>query len=369
MRPGRIARSAGLALAAAVALSAAGPAGAEVPLASPPVDLSLPWHETTPDQVGLDGARLEAAAARAALQPRFRSLLVARHGKLAFERYFGGATAETPFDVRSVTKSVVSLLTGIAQRDGVLPDLDASIATWLAASYVVDAQDAAVTPRHLLHMSSGFRAAEDAPGGYNGWVLSGRPVQYLLDQPHVAAPGSGFAYDSAAVHVLGVCLENAAARPLADYAHDALFAPLGIDGEVWEPMLQGSVNGGAGLDLRGRDLLKLGQLVLQRGASGTRSVVPEAWIAAVTTPAFPWREDYGPQRSVTYGGLFWVTDTVPAAAFAWGYGGQYVYVVPSLDLVVVATTEWRNLTEIGPGQLADFGLGVIVDGVLPAALP
>jgi CubicO group peptidase (beta-lactamase class C family) len=333
--------------------------------------LSGPWIETTPDQVGLDGARLEAAAARAASQPRFRGLLVARHGRLAFERYFGDASAQTLFDVRSVTKSVLSLLAGITTRSGVVPTVDASIGPYLASSYQVDAQDAAVTLRHLLTMTSGFGWDESTAAGYNQWVLSGRHVQYVLDRPHVAAPGTVFTYNSGAVHVLGVALERAARRPLPELAREGLFEPLGIlDADVaWEPLSDGHVNGGAGLDLRGRDLLKLGQLVLQRGWSGARSVVPEAWIAQTTGPAFAWRQDYGPQRSTTYGWLWWVSDAAPASVLAWGYGGQFVYVVPSVELVVVATTEWRGIVETTPAAVTDEVLGVIVEGVLPAALP
>ncbi len=348
-------------LAALVVL--ASPTGAQAPTQ---VDLSGPWLEATPDQVGMDATGLEAAALRASSQPRFRSLLVARHGRLVFERYFGDATDETLFDVRSVTKSIASLLTGIALRDRVFPGLDASIANWLAAGYEVDSEDASVTLRHLLTMTSGFAWDETQGPDYNQWILSGAQVQFVLNRPHIAPAGSTFAYNSGAVHLLGVCLEQAAARPLADFARQHLFEPLGIHDVVWEPMTQGSVNAGSGIDLRGRDLLKLGQLVLQRGWSADRSVVPEAWVDGVTLPAFTWRDDYGAQRSVTYGSLFWVSDAPPAAAFAWGYGGQFVYVVPSLDLVVVATTHWRELSEISPSALAQHGLGVIVEGVLPS---
>jgi CubicO group peptidase (beta-lactamase class C family) len=357
------------AVAVALVLLAGLPAFAGTPPPAPVLELKAPWIETTPDQLGLDAARLEAAAARAAGQPRFRSLLVARHGRLAFERYFGGASAETQFDVRSVTKSVVSLLTGIALREGVFPSLDASIASWLAGPYQVDAEDATVTLRHLTRMTSGFAWNENGGPDYNRWILSGAQVQFLLDRPHAAPAGSVFAYDSAAVHVLGVCLEQAAHEPLADYARERLFEPLGITDAAWEPALEGSVNGGSGIDLRGRDLLKLGQLVLQRGWSGEASVVPDSWIASATAPAFPWRDAYGAQQSVTYGSLFWVSDAAPPAAFAWGYGGQFVYVVPSLELVVVTTTEWRQLSETTPQALAEAALGVIVEEVLPSVRP
>ena len=129
------------------------------------------------------------------------------------------------------------------------------------------------------------------------------------------------------------------------------------------------MNGGSGLALTARDLLRIGQLALQDGRSGDRRVVPAAWVREMTTPRFTWRESVGPQPGVTYGYLWWVTDGPPYRAyFAWGYGGQFIYVVPALDLVAVATTEWRGITsDPASADLAPTVLGVIVNRVLPAA--
>jgi CubicO group peptidase (beta-lactamase class C family) len=332
---------------------------------SAPIDLSQPWTTVAPAEVGMDAGSLALGASRAATIPRFRSLLVARRGRLAFERYFAGAAVETAFDVRSVTKSVVSALTGIALRDHVLPGLEAPIAPYLDPPYRVHPSDAGLTVRHLLTMTSGYQWDDDVD--YNPWVLSDDRVQFLLDRPRTAEPGARFTYDSAAVHVLGVVLQRAAGVPLPQYASERLFGPLAAEGVAWEVLDRGTVNGGSGIDLRGRDLLKLGQLYLQRGFSADRSVVPADWVSATTAPQFDWRNDYGAQHRVTYGMLWWVSDAAPAAYFAWGYGGQFVYVVPSRELVVVATREWRGLTETTPIGLAEEVLGVIVEDVVAAA--
>ena len=314
--------------------------------------------------VGLVAAQGEAAAV-----PRFRSLLVARHGRLVAEYYFGGTDSTTLFDVRSVTKSVVSALTGIALRDRVLPSTAASIAPFLAPSDTLDAGDSAVTVRDLLTMTSGYQWDESTGPDYNLWIAADDHVQYLLDRAQVALPGITFTYNSAAVHTLGVVLQDAAGAPLPQYATAHLFAPLAIDTVGWEALDRGTVNGGSGLALRGRDLLKLGQLFLQHGWSGNASIVPDAWVDSVTRPHFAWRETVGPLRRVTYGMLWWITDGSPAAFFAWGYGGQFVYVVPGRDLVVVATTDWVGLSEITPAALATQVMGVIVNDVVPAAGP
>ncbi len=121
--------------------------------------------------------------------------------------------------------------------------------------------------------------------------------------------------------------------------------------------------------MTGEDLLRFGQFVLQRGVSGSMRIVSEAWIDEATRPKFSWRNDYGTQRSTTYGHLWWVADSpaVPAV-FAWGYGGQFVYVVPSRDLVVVTTTDWTGIgAETNPTTFAGQILSIIAGDILPAA--
>jgi CubicO group peptidase (beta-lactamase class C family) len=352
---------------AALALVAACSDAPTAPIAPVRVDLSQGWLRASPGEVGMTATGLVAAGGDAAAIPRVRSLLVARHGHLVAEYYFGGTDSTTLFDVRSVTKSVVCALTGIALRDGVLPGVAAPIAPYLAPTDTLDSVDSAVTLRHLLTMTSGYEWDETTGPDYNSWVVADDHVQYLLDRAHAGLPGGTFTYNSAAVHTLGVVLQNAAAASLPQYAADHLFRALGVDTVAWEPLDRGTVNGGSGIALRARDLLKLGQLFLQRGWSGDASVVPESWVDSVTRPHFAWRQAVGAQQRVTYGMLWWVSDAAPAAFFAWGYGGQFVYVVPSRDLAVVATADWVALTETTPQALAGQVLGVIVNDVVPAA--
>src|SRR5438876_12367060 len=295
----------GLALAA-LALAAACHDAPTAPTAPVRVDLSRGWVRASPGEVGMSAPGLLGAAGDASGIPRFRSLLVARHGRLVAEYYFGGTDSTTLFDVRSVTKSVVCALTGVALRDGVLPGTVAPIAPYLSPADTLDSADSAVTVRHLLTMTSGYAWDETTGPDYNSWIVADNHVQYLLDRAHTAPPGATFTYNSAAVHTLGVVLEDAAATPLPQYATDHLFGALGVDTVAWEPLDPGTVNGGSGIALRARDLLKFGQLFLQRGWSADASVV-------------------------------------------------------------VATTDWVQLSEITPTELAAQVLGVIVNDVVPAA--
>jgi CubicO group peptidase (beta-lactamase class C family) len=121
-------------------------------------------------------------------------------------------------------------------------------------------------------------------------------------------------------------------------------------------------NGGAGLDLRPRDLARLGQLFLQDGWSGTDRILPDGWVSQATTRYYDWIERSGPTH-VSYGFLWW-TDEDHDAYMAWGYGGQFIYVAPDRDLVVVTTTRWW---QGAPADLAQQVLDVIVNGVVPAA--
>jgi CubicO group peptidase (beta-lactamase class C family) len=341
------------------------------PQPPPPVtiiDIAQPWATATAAEVNMDEVMLGRAASDAAAMPRFRSLLVARHGKLVAENYFSGADRATVFDLRSVTKSVVSMLTGIAIQNGSLPNIDATVGAYVDTPYSLDTSDRAVSVRQLLTMSSRYQWNENSADDYNLWVLSNDHVQFLLDRRQTDPAGT-FTYNSAAVNLLGVVLQDAVAKPLPAFAEEVLFQPVGITSVQWEQLEPNMVNAGSGIKMTATDLLRFGQLLLQRGRSGSRQVVPEAWIDAGTTPQFGWREQYGAQRGTTYGYLWWVAQPpATVATFAWGFGGQFAYVVPSLDLVVVATTQWQGISaEVNPTTFAGNVLTVIVNDILPAA--
>ena len=345
---------------------------ADGPTAPPPagtIDLATPWVAVAPESVGLDATSVFVAAELAGRVERMRSLLLVKDGRLALERYYAGTTAETPADVRSVTKSVVSTLVGIALEEGDIQSLDQRITDFLPASrYELRAEHALVRIRHLLTMTGGFSWSEATEAGYADWILSDDHVGYLLRRPLDTDPGAAFRYNTAAVHLLGIILEEATGTGLAAYADRVLFGPMGIDVRAWEDLGAGSVNGGAGLDLRPRDLARLGQLVLQEGWSGERLLVPSAWIEEATVPRFDALGGRGPIDRLSYGFLWWL-DEENDAYFAWGYGGQFLYVVPRLGMVVVATTEWRGLSgDGGEEQLEDVVLNIIVERLLPAAM-
>ena len=225
--------------------------------------------------------------------------------------------------------------------------------------------DEAITFRHLLTMTGGWDWDEFTGDDYLHWARSPEPVSFLLDRPIVDPPGTRFVYNSAAVHLLGIALEEATGQALPDFADEVLFDPLGIPDLAWEPLPGDFVNGGSGLDLRPRDLARIGQLFLRGGRSGDRAVVPGDWIEMATDPVFAWA---GPR---SYGFLWWI-DLERDGYYANGYGGQYLYVLPGRDLVVVVTTDWRGAAR-GPDYrdairtLARLAFDIVVNEVVPAA--
>lgn len=368
--PGRTVRAllAGALLAGCADGSPAGPASG--PSVALPVELTRDWTTTSPAEVGVDPEALAAVVAAAAANERFRSLVGVRDGRIFVEAYGGGADRETLHDVRSVTKSVISNLVGIAVGQGRI-GLDDTLGEHLPPEVTsITPEERAITVRELLTMTGGWQWDETGGlGDYSTWVRTADHLQFLLDRPLVAAPGTSFTYNSAAVHLLGAVLETALGEPLEDFAARELFGRIGIRTVQWENLPGPYPNGGSGIDLRARDLARLGQLMLQDGMSGFTRILPQGWTGAATGPAFEWRASRGALRDYTYGYLWWYADGEPEPAYlAWGYGGQFIYVVPGLRLVVVATTEWRGVSQDeGAGALERAMLDVLVNGVHAAA--
>ena len=347
---------------------ACGDTVAPEPPEPPNIDLTLPWVTASLQEVGGSTEIVEEGLKQARSNDRLLSLLVVKNGLLVVEEYFEDAGQADLHDVRSVTKSVVSALTGIVVERGEIPGVGDSIGEYVA-SLVSDLQPAkaGITIEHLLTMTSGLEWDESGGfGDYTRWIRSGDHLGYLLDKPFVADPGVRYNYNSAAVHLLGVVLEQARGIDLPEAADDLLFGRIGVSGSRWEPLSAGFHNGGAGLDLRPRDLARFGQLYLQRGSSATRQVVPAEWVDRSTVERFDWRFTSGALRGITYGMLWWV---VPEARepfyFAWGFGGQYVVVVPELYLVMVTTNDWRGVGA-DAGRYERMTMDVLVEYMIPA---
>ena len=287
--------------------------------------------------VTLDSALLEPVYERAATLPRLHSLLVQQHGEVVAERYFNGATAARPANIKSASKTVITTLVGIALAEGHFAGLDQPLAALLPdAARGLDPAKRAITLEDLLTMRAGLQSTSF--GGYGAWVSSANWVRDALRRPMVDEPGhrgGEMIYSTGTSHLLSAALTRATGTSTYAYARRKLARPLGIDLRPWTADPQGIYLGGNEMYLRPRDMVKFGQLFLDRGRApdGTQ-LVPEAWIDSSWVPRT--RSRFNDNE---YGYGWWLRRAAGHPVhFAWGYGGQYVFVVPTHDLVVVTTS-------------------------------
>lgn len=309
----------------------------ENPTFEDPVDDSAWWTFSEPADQGMDAEKLDQAVAELEGRPIFWSFLVLRHGVIVAEEYFNGAEAGHSNNVHSASKSLLGILTGVAIQEGYLEGIDQPVAELLPDHFASldDPAKESITVGQLLAMTAGFEWTEDG----TEYQIQNQPdwVQAILELPLADTPGETFNYSTGNTHVLGAALAEATGMSTCQYAHDALLGPMGMVAEHWGRDPQGYFSGGCNVYLTPRELARFGLLVGGGGEWEGQQLVPSAWV----DDAIAAQADAG--EGYSYGYLFWLTrirgyDT----AIAWGWGGQLVYVVPDLDLVVVFTTNTRD---------------------------
>ncbi len=335
---------------------------AGVPVVPAAASEALP--RVRPKAAGVDGARLAAALDAFEAAPGARSMVVVRHGAVVGERHWFGQPGQL-HNVASVTKSVMSTLVGIALERGVLPGLDAPMVDFLPPELVpADPAKGAITIRHLLTMTSGLDFDEESE--FLEWSRSADPARSVLDRPLAAPPGTRFNYSSADPHLLSIVLSTASGVSTEVFAEAFLFGPLGIGSWRWPADPQGYPFGGHGLQLRTEDMAKLGILFLRHGVWGGSRVVAGSWVEAATAPQVDLRGGFGPLPDVDYGWLWWLDRSLdPPVYLAWGWGGQFVFCVPGLDLVVATNAAW-DVPSATADRQEEAILRVIVEDLLPA---
>ena len=313
----------------------------------------LSWEREEPEGLGVAndlGARLDEGVKSGELD-NLHAVFVVRRGKVAVERYYQGTderwgtplgtvafSATTLHDVRSVSKSIVGLLYGIALGEGKVPALDTPVleSFRLYKDLARDKQRRSIRMSHVLSMTMGLDWNEDLPytDPRNSEIAMERSFdryRYVLERPVVAPPGQKWRYSGGATAVLGHLIARGTGLSLLDFARAKLFAPMGLEAVEWTPGSNGEAAAASGLRMRAADLARVGQLMLQRGDWGGRGLVPSDWIAACVTDRATAFE------GVQYG-YHWYAARRRDGSLAYmaiGLGGQRLVVIPHLDLAYV----------------------------------
>jgi len=283
---------------------------------------------------GLDPALRVRALERTKELPRLRSLLVSIDGELVEEHYFNGARAAHAENLKSASKSILSALVGIAFDRGYLTSLQDSIGKFFPEHLTgIDAaKKKTITIEDLLTMRAGLESTSNI--NYGRWVQSGNWVRHVLARPLVGEPGGQMIYSTGNSHLLSALLTKVTKVSTYEFARRYLAAPMGIPLAPWVRDPQGIYLGGNEMHWTARGMLAFGELYLNGGKTGGKQVISEAWIKESLKPRTQSRwsgREYG------YG---WWIDRLGGHAtyYAWGHGGQFIFVVPSLKLVVITTS-------------------------------
>ena len=267
---------------------------------------------------------------------RLHSLLVQHNGELVFEKYYNGASAGRPANMKSASKSVISALVGIAIEEGFIESVDSDLQEFFPEYLEGEeyAEKRAITVENLLTMQSGLETTSNR--NYGRWVASRDWVKFAIDQPLVAQPGARMLYSTGSTHLLSAILTRATGMDAKQFAQEYLTHPMGYSMSYWSQDPQGIYFGGNDMEMTPRQMLAFGAMYLNDGRHGEIQVVPREWIDASHQPRA--RSPRGQGRYYGYG--WWLRDLAGMQVpVAWGYGGQLIFVVEELDLVVVATSD------------------------------
>ena len=294
------------------------------------------WTVADPEDHGIDAEALEAAREYAfADGMNTQGVVVVHDGEIVAEWYAEGADADSWAASWSMAKSFTSALIGIAIEDGLIPGVDEPMTTWYPDW--AGSERESMTLRDVLQMSSGLDWNEDYdPAAVQESdiirIVVGEQDQlaYAADRPAAGPPGSVWSYSSGDTLLLSGVLEQATGMTADEYARQEIFDPLGMDRAEWWRDARGHTLTYCCLDTTSRGFARFGLLYEREGTWGDEQVVPEHWVAESLEPA--------PESDGVYGYQWWLDqpEGLPEDLFAaQGHDGQFVYVIPSLDLVVV----------------------------------
>ena len=313
------------------------------------------------DTQGLDAALSTETLALARTLPKLHALIVARDGEAVMEQVFRGPDLDTAVNIKSASKSVLAAVAGAAIGAGILSGVDQPVAPFLSDRFPADPDPRLqrIKVGDLLSMRAGLASTSGA--NYGAWVSSPNWVRYVLAQPFESDPGGALIYSTGTSHLTSAVLTAASDRSTLTLTRELLGEPMGITVPSWPADPQGVYFGGNEMRLSPRSLLAFGELYRNDGLSNGARVLPEGWVQA------SW-ERRGSSRFTGDGqGYGWWMRRARGhdVFYAWGYGGQMVFVVPDLRLTVVTTSD-PTPVETRDGHVQALH-ALLADGFIPAA--
>ncbi|SFH47420.1 serine hydrolase domain-containing protein [Modicisalibacter xianhensis] len=310
---------------------------------------------------GLPRSAIDDATLRAAALPRLHSLVVAHQGEKVIEYTAKGESLSEPANIKSLAKTLMSAMVGIAIQRGVIEGVDQPIVDLLDTRIPDEASPRIdnITVGNLLSMQAGLERTSGP--NYGAWVASDNWIDYVLTRPFVAEPGGRMLYSTGNTHLLSAALTLTTGRDTHALAQDWLGEPLDIAIPPWTQDPQGIYMGGNEMALSPLAILRFGEMYRQGGTLDDERILSREWIEASWTPR---------TRSVfnhdQYGYGWFITELAGEDVYyGWGYAGQMLYIIPEVGLSVVMTS---NPTPPSPGQSYLEKLEAIVAEVLiPAA--
>jgi len=277
----------------------------------------LGYSQPSPDETSTR-SELEQIFEEAEKINSLRSLIIQQDGEMISQRFFKGRSPNQAFNIKSASKSIIGLLTGIAVAEGFIPTVDEPISTYFHEDFVEnpDPEKESITVRNLLSVQTWLRSRSS--GTYGAWVLSNNWVEYALEQDFVTNIDGRMVYSTGTSHLLSVIITKASGMSTKAFAERYLFSPMGIEVGGWDRDPQGYYMGGNNMALKPADLLKIGQMLIDDGVWEGERIISKEWIKdSFKTYTYSNYNPYG------YGYQRRNKDTAAhPTVFAWGIRGQ-----------------------------------------------
>jgi len=331
------------------------------------------WEFAEPESQNLSSSLLDSALLQAQSAGFIDGFLVIRNGYLVAEDYYNGYNQNEPHNIKSVSKSMLSAITGLIVDQGYIDSLDVKMLDFFP-EYIypeMDPRKYKITIRHLLTMRMGIRGeSDDNYQVYHNLYTSDNWVKNTIEEPLVFDPGERMRYNTFQTHLLSAIITKVTEQSTLDFATDQLFSAMGIDVDSWEQDPQGYYFGGNSMYFIMQEIAVLGYLYLNNGKLNGIQIIPPSWIELTLSPStdFTHPNAWGELRDYNYAYLWWLGRINQHEMYmGYGYGGQFLIVFPDIEMIVVSTAN----PEVDPdtATIQEWAIFDIISSyVLPAIL-